>query len=150
MKGQFQITGLGNCLVGTYALRNLTKHFQCTSQDLLFLAGNAGKELEFTVYLLKFGYENALIQAGGASALKIKPVEEIDLFLDTNDISSEQYKKAFDALWISIVGMTAEEYVEKNVKKDEEKAVEEEKKIGLTTGETLTKSDSETDTNQLN
>jgi hypothetical protein len=150
MKGQFQITGLGDCLVGTYALRNLTKYFQCTTQELLFLAGNAGKELEFTVYLLKFSYENALIQSGGAGALKIKPVEEIDLFLDTNEISTEQYKKAFDALWISIVGMTAEEYVEKNTKKDDSKPVEEEKKIGLTTGETLTKSDLETVTSQLN
>jgi len=138
MKGRFYINGLGNCLVGTYALRHLTKHFLCDAQQLLFLATQQGMSLEFTSYFLKYTYENALMQSEGAG-FKPKSVEEIDLFLDTNTPSTEEYKGAIDALWISVVGMTAEEFAQKNnIKKETGEA---KKKNGTSSGKKLTKLD---------
>lgn len=138
MKGNFEVTGLGKCLVGTYAIRNLTKHFACTPQDLLFLPTKDGYDLEFTSYMLKFCNENAQIQAQGAAGLKVKAVEDIDMFLDENTISGEQYSKMYDALWLSIAGMTATEFMEKNKSKAPEPEEEKKSLTTLTTGENLT------------
>lgn len=141
MKGKFQIKGLGNCLVGTYALRNLTKHFSCEAQQLLFLATEKGMSLEFTSYFLKYTYENALIQKDGAGFQQMS-IEEIDLFLDRTTPTEEEYKDAINALWISIVGMTAEEFAQKNKLKSSNKDESEtKKKIGTSTGKKLTKLD---------
>lgn len=128
MKGRFFVEGLGQCLVGTYALRNLTKHFKCDVNRLLFLATEEGMSLEFTSYFLKYSFDNAQMQQFGAG-FKEKSVEEIDLFLDTNEISTDTYQSAFDALWISIVGMTSAEFANKN--KKQESADEEQKKTNL-------------------
>jgi len=138
MKGNFEITGLGKCLVATYAIRNLTKHFACTPQDLLFIAGKAGYDLEFTSYLLKYAWENAQIQANGAAGLKIKAVEDIDFFLDENKITDDQYSKMYDALWISITGLSYSDFVEKNKNKSVEPEEEKKSLTTSSTGESLT------------
>lgn len=141
MKGQFQINGLGRCLVGTYALRGLTKHFSCSPQDLLFLAAKEGMSLEFTSYLLKYTYENGQIQEKGAGKYEIKAVEDIDLFLDTNTIDSKEYEAMYDALWLSITGVTYKEYVAKLEEADKREIQSEEEKKSLTMqhfGESLT------------
>ena len=138
MKAIFEVKGLGKCLVGTYALRHLTKHFACNSAALLYMAAEPGMSLEFTVHLLKYAYENALIQEHGAAGLKDKPVEEIDLVVDMldNETDSDTYTKMYDALWISVVGMTSKEYEEKNkeIEQDVEPEKPKKKKPGSSTG----------------
>jgi hypothetical protein len=143
-KGNFEIKGLGKCLVGTYAKRHLTKHFACSPQDLLFLAAKEGYNLEFTVYVLKFCFENAQIQEKGTGGYKEKSIDEIDSFLDENDISPSEYDALYNALWLSITGLTFDEYKANLEKENAKIEPSEEEKKSLTiesSGETLTNLD---------
>lgn len=134
-KGRFHIHGLGDCLVGTYALRNLTKQFNCSTVELFTIGLQNGYALEFNSYLLKFASENASIQGGN---FKEKSIYEIDTFLDEHELSEQEVKSMYDALCVSITGMTQEEFAKKiqaESQKSSAEAEEVEKKIGSTTGE---------------
>jgi len=147
----FEKSGLGKCLIGTYTIRNLTKHFQCRPENLLFVGSDAGKEYEFNSYLLKFSYENALIQAKGAAGLKDKPIEEIDILLDEYPLEQKDFEYIADALCMSIHKMTYQEFADKIkelVKQQYEQENEEDVKknmITTNTGEELTNSLGETE-----
>lgn len=130
MKGFFEMPNFGRCYIGTYAIRNLCKQFGCEPGALLVKALEPGMSLEFTSYLLKFSFENALIQEKGAAGYKEKHIFDVDKFMDENekDISSETYEKMNDALWLSVIGMTAKEWAEKNKDVTPEEGEENEKK----------------------
>jgi len=139
----FEKKGLGKCLVGTYAIRHLTKYFNCYPQELFTIGLNPGNQYEFYSYLLKYSFENALIQFEGIQKFKEKPVEEIDLILDEYPLSESDYEEIAKALCMYVFGMTAEEYEKKSKEKVDEKQKLEEgnEKKSLTTssfGETLT------------
>jgi hypothetical protein len=137
----FDINGLGTCLVGTYTIRHLTKYFKCNPSQLFFIAIEAGNQLEFYSYLLKFAYENALIQQKGLEKFKEMPVEEIDMILDEFPLSTADDEKISTALCMNIFGMTAKEFSEKINGKTEEQTKEDSDKkkvIGLTIGEEST------------
>ncbi len=139
----FEINGLGTCLVGTYTIRHLTKYFKCNPSDLFYIAIEAGNQYEFYSYLLKFAYENALIQQKGLEKFKEMPVEQIDMTLDEFPLSKADDEKISTALCMNIFGMTAQEFSEKlKGKADEQTQADNDKKkaIGLTTGEESTNS----------
>lgn len=139
----FEINGLGTCLVGTYTIRHLTKYFKCSPSELFYIAIEAGNQLEFYSYLLKFAYENALIQQKGLDKFKEMPVEQIDMTLDEFPLSKADDEKISTALCMNIFGMTAQEFSEKiNGKSDVQTQEDSDKKkvIGLTTGEESTNS----------
>lgn len=141
----FEIQGLGKCLVGTYAIRNLTKYFQCSPEQLLLIGSQSGNEYEFNSYLLKYSYENFLVQSKGAAGLKEKSIIEIDLILDGNPLQNSDFDNIVNALCLSIYGISKDDYIKKiqEVINSENSQVEpEEEKKSLTTessGETLTK-----------
>lgn len=146
----FEKQGLGKCLVGTYAIRHLTKYFNCYPQELFTIGLNPGNQYEFYSYLLKYSFENALIQFEGMQKFKEKPVEEIDLILDEYPLNEKDYEEIAKSLCMYVFGMTAEEYEKKSKEKVAEKQTleEETQKKSLTissSGETSTKSLGETE-----
>ena len=146
----FEKKGLGKCLVGTYTVRNLTKYFNCYPQELFTVGLNPGNQYEFYSYLLKYSFENALIQSEGIQKFKEKSVEEIDLILDEYPLNEKDYEEIAKALCMYIFGMTAEDYDKKSKEKANEKQnlEEENEKKSLTTsssGGTLIKSLGETE-----
>lgn len=148
----FEIQGLGKCLVGTYTIRNLTKYFQCSPEQLLLIGSQSGNEYEFNSYLLKYSHENFLVQSKGAAGLKEKSIIDIDCILDENPLQNSDFDNIVNALCLSIYGISKDEYIKKI-----QEAIESENKVepeeetekkSLTTpssGETLTKSLGETE-----
>ncbi len=142
----FEIKGLGKCLVGTYTVRHLTKYFQCSPEQLLFIGSQSGIEFEFISYLLKFSRENFLIQSGKPSDMQDLPIASIDSVLDENPLETADYNTIVDALCMSVHRMTKDEFIAKIEKatkgQEKENADDDLKKntIGTTTGKDLTNS----------
>lgn len=143
----FEIQGLGKCLVGTYTIRNLTKYFQCSPEQLLFIGSQSGNEYEFNSYLLKYSHENFLVQSKGAAGLKEKSIIDIDLILDENPLQNKDFDNIVNALCLSVYGISRDEYVKKiqeiieSENKQSEPEQEEKKSLTMpSSGETLTKS----------
>ena len=109
MRGYFDTPGLGKCLVGTYTIRKLTKHFNCTANELGLLPSKPGVGVEVISYLVKFSYENAQIQEKGIGGMIEKPLEEIENVIDSIEDDSEFYPSMFEALSLSLWGKTLEE-----------------------------------------
>ena len=133
----FEIEGLGKCLVGTYTIRNLTKHFKCSPEQLLFIGSQDGNEYEFNSYLLKYARENWLVQNKSAAGLvEVSPID-IDCLLDENPLTPDHYEKIVNSICICVYGMSKDDYVKKIndlVKsKDESTDEEEPEKKSLTT-----------------
>lgn len=142
----FEIKGLGKCLVGTYTIRNLTKYFQCSPEQLLFVGSQSGNEYEFNSYLLKYAYENFLVQSKGVAGLKEKSIIDIDLILDEYPLQKTDFDNIVNALCLSIYGISKEEYLNKiqeaiSSETNQSEPEESEKKSLTTqdTGETSTK-----------
>ena len=148
----FEIQGLGKCLVGTYTIRNLTKYFQCSPEQLLLIGSQSGNEYEFNSYLLKYSHENFLVQSKGAAGLKEKSIIDIDCILDEHPLQNSDFDNIVNALCLSIYDISKDEYIKKI-----QEAIESENKVepeeetekkSLTTpssGETSTKSLGETE-----
>ncbi len=137
-KGNFEINGFGKCLVGTYALRNLTKHFACSPEQLVSIPLTHGMELEWKSYMLKYSYENANKLPNGGYVEK--KIEEVENFLDEYDFQVSDWDNMYNALWLATFGMTVQEFSEKvDNEKKKEQPIEEEKKSNptMTTGEQL-------------
>lgn len=145
-KGNFEIVGFGKCLVGTYALRNLTKHFACSPQQLVSIPLTDGMELEWKSYMLKYCFENANKLPNGNYVEK--KIEEVESFLDDYDWQTADWDNMYNALWIASFGMTVQEFAEKVKKEGNANPDNEEEKKSLTitnTGEPLTNLDGQQD-----
>lgn len=151
----FEIQGLGKCLVGTYTIRNLTKYFQCSPEQLLLIGSQSGNEYEFNSYLLKYSHENYLVQSKGAAGLKEKSIIDIDLILDENPLKNADFDNIVNALCLCIYGISKDDYIKKiqeiiaseNSESQSETETDSEKKslTSPSSGETLTKSLGETE-----
>lgn len=148
----FEIQGLGKCLVGTYTIRNLTKYFQCSPEQLLLIGSQSGNEYEFNSYLLKYSHENFLVQSKGAAGLKEKSIIEIDLTLDEHPLQNTDFDNIVNALCLCIYGISKDEYIKKiqeaiesETKVEPEEETEKKSLTISSSGETLTKSLGETE-----
>lgn len=148
----FEIQGLGKCLVGTYTIRNLTKYFQCSPEQLLLIGSQSGNEYEFNSYLLKYSHENFLVQSKGAAGLKEKSIIEIDLILDEHPLQNSDFDNIVNALCLCIYGISKDEYIKKiqeaiesETKVEPEEETEKKSLTIQSSGETLTKSLGETE-----
>lgn len=148
----FEIQGLGKCLVGTYTIRNLTKYFQCSPEQLLLIGSQSGNEYEFNSYLLKYSHENFLVQSKGAAGLKEKSIIEIDLILDEHPLQNTDFDNIVNALCLCIYGISKDEYIKKiqeaiesETKVESEEETEKKSLTIPSSGETLIKSHGETE-----
>jgi len=144
MRGYFEIPEEGRFLIGTYALRKLTKNYNCSPSELFNLASDGIESLSFTVLLLKYSRENARLQANGQENFKEVTETEIEFILDKIGVDEAINRTIIDALCQSISGKSLAELEEEGRKKmqeEQQEIEEEEKKIGSITGAPSKKSD---------